>query len=193
MPPTCSICRNQAKDDINSALLGSASLRDIAGRFGVARSSLDRHRRKCLGPRIATALARYEEIDGRRLVSDLLGLRERLAAGVLRTSAEQDYATLRGLSAEFRQTIELIGRFTGDLEGGGVKIDARQQVAVLASNLSVDELRVLAHQMRAEALDAGSSPDTLGSPLPPEPVEASFRVLPAPSGLPTQAGASSHA
>jgi hypothetical protein len=186
MAPTCSICRNQVRDEINSALLGSGSLRDIAGRFGVAKSSLDRHRRKCLGPRIATALARYEEVDGKRLVADLLGLRERLAAGVLRTSASEDYGNLRSLSAELRQTVELIGRFTGDLEAaGGVRIDARRQVAVIAS-MSEDELRAL-----ARAALNNPAPDALGSPLVSHVVESSSRPVPRLSGPRAQPGARS--
>jgi hypothetical protein len=195
MPPKCSICRNEARDEINSALLGSGSLRDIAERFGVAKSSLDRHRRKCLSPRIATALARYEEVDSKRLVADLLGLRERLAAGVLRTSAEQDYVSLRGLTSEFLKTIELIGRFTGDLEStrAGVTIDARRTVAVLASNLSVDELRALARQAQMVDEGEGTSSDALGRPLVSEPVEASFRQAPRLSGPQDAAGACSRA
>jgi hypothetical protein len=161
MPPKCSICGNEARDEINSALLSSASLRDIAERFGVATSSLHRHRRKCLTPRIAIALARYEEIDGKRLVADLLGIRDHLAAGVMRTSAAKEYGVLVALSGEYRKLVELVGRFTGDLETGTrVSIDARRQVAVLAS-LSEDELRALA---RADVIE-GSSPDALARPL----------------------------
>jgi hypothetical protein len=186
MPATCSICRNEARDEINSALLGSGSLRDIAGRFGVAKSSLDRHRRKCLHSKVATALARYEEIDGKRLVADLLGLREHLAAGVLRTSAAKEYGALVALSGQQLKTIEMIGRLIGVLGDGGshVSIDARKQVAVLA-NLSERELRALA----SAALDASAS-DALGSPLASDVVQTSFRPVPRRSGLAVQVGAS---
>jgi hypothetical protein len=185
MPATCSICRNQAKDQINSALLGAGSLRDIAGRFGVASSSLHRHRSKCLAPRIATALARYEEIDAKRLVNDLLGLRERLAAGVLRTSAAEEYGAMVALSGEFRKAVELIGRFTGDLETGTrVSIDARKQVAVLAS-LSEDELRALA---RVDVIE-GSSPDALARPLVSSRVRTLSATAPRLSGPQDAAGA----
>jgi hypothetical protein len=177
MPATCSICRNEAKDEINSALLGGGSLRDIAGRFGVAKSSLDRHRRKCLHPKIATALARYEEIDGKRLVADLLGLREHLAAGVLRTSSAQEYGALVALNGQYLKTVEMIGRLIGVLgDGPHVSIDARKQVAVVA-NLSDAELRALAR-------------DAMGSPLVSDAVETSFRPIPRHSGLPAQVGAS---
>jgi hypothetical protein len=143
-PRKCSICGNEARDEINSALFGNTSLRAVAVNFGVARSSLDRHRRKCLTPRIALALARFEEIDRKRLVADLLGIRDHLAAGVMRTSAAKEYGALVALSGEYRKLVELVGRFTGDLETGTrVSIDARKQVAVLAS-LSEDELRALA-------------------------------------------------
>jgi hypothetical protein len=43
MPPKCTICQHKQRPDIDSALVSQASLRDIAGQYGVGKSSLSRH------------------------------------------------------------------------------------------------------------------------------------------------------
>lgn len=45
---SCSICSNPKHADIDNALYRRMKLRDIAAQFGVSRSSLSRHGRKCL-------------------------------------------------------------------------------------------------------------------------------------------------
>lgn len=44
VPRTCTICNHPQRAAIDQALVSGGSLRDIAGRFGVAKSSLERHR-----------------------------------------------------------------------------------------------------------------------------------------------------
>jgi len=43
MPQTCSICKHPRKKAINAELVRGASYRDIAGRFGVSSSAVERH------------------------------------------------------------------------------------------------------------------------------------------------------
>jgi len=65
----CRICSSRAVDDVNSALVGGASVRVVARRFGFSRSGTDRHARKCL-PR---ALAAYS-VPQQTLGDELRGL-----------------------------------------------------------------------------------------------------------------------
>ncbi len=57
--------------------------------------------------------------------------------------ALDDLSNARGLIAEARKNIELLGRISGVLDGPTVNIDARRQVAILG-RLDEDELRALA-------------------------------------------------
>lgn len=44
MPRTCSICRDEQREEIDAALSSGTSLRDIAGQYQVGKSSLSRHK-----------------------------------------------------------------------------------------------------------------------------------------------------
>lgn len=44
MPQTCSVCRSPDRDAIDRALVAGEALRDIAGRFGPAKSAVARHK-----------------------------------------------------------------------------------------------------------------------------------------------------
>lgn len=44
MPRTCTICASPKRNEIDSALIDGGTLRDIAGRFKVSKSAVDRHR-----------------------------------------------------------------------------------------------------------------------------------------------------
>jgi hypothetical protein len=153
MPRECSICRHDRRDDINRALLGSASLRDIEGQFRISKSSLDRHRRLHLTPKVANAIARHEDIDAERLKSYAVGLLEHAMFGVLRSRQEEDFAGQRAYLAEARKGVELLARLSGVIgDRAAVQIDARKQVAVLA-NLSEEDLRALA---RGDVIDGAA-------------------------------------
>jgi hypothetical protein len=43
MPRTCTICNRPDRDAIEHAVVTGGSMRDIAGRYGVSKSSLYRH------------------------------------------------------------------------------------------------------------------------------------------------------
>lgn len=79
MPLVCTVCTHPKVKEINAALLaGVPSLRDIAGRYGLQKSSLSRHR-KCNG----AALARRAEV-----IADRRG--ESLAEEIRRKKGEAE-------------------------------------------------------------------------------------------------------
>jgi hypothetical protein len=71
MPRTCTVCIRTDRDDIEQQLISGTSLRDIAGRTRLARSSLSRH---LAGHLPATITEESTARDGQRAN----GLRERL-------------------------------------------------------------------------------------------------------------------
>jgi hypothetical protein len=71
MARTCSVCVRSDRDAIEHAAVTGGSLRDIAGRYGVSKSSLSRHLEAHLP---ATTIVRVQEADRDRAA----GLRERL-------------------------------------------------------------------------------------------------------------------
>jgi hypothetical protein len=71
MPRTCTICDRPDRDEIEHAAVSGGSLRDIAGRYGVAKSSLSRH--------LASHLPAATVLETQNADSDrAAGLRERL-------------------------------------------------------------------------------------------------------------------
>src|SRR5919197_6668583 len=89
MANTCRICRSDRRQQIDRDLIGPESLREISARYGLAKSSLHRHRTTCLRPKVAAAIARREDVSADRLVSTVNGMLEMALVGVLR-SRKQD-------------------------------------------------------------------------------------------------------
>jgi hypothetical protein len=52
---TCLTCRYEAREAIDAALVAGEPLRDIAGRTGLSKSSLDRHKRDHLSATLVKA------------------------------------------------------------------------------------------------------------------------------------------
>ena len=58
MPRPCSVCTHPQHAEIDKALIGGESYRDVAGRFGVPKSSLGRHKSEHLHREVAATQAR---------------------------------------------------------------------------------------------------------------------------------------
>ena len=141
----------------------------IADETGLAATSIRRHRDSHLGPKLADALARREEIDADKLLDWLTGLHDKTLMGIARTEAKADWGAMRGFIREARANIELLGRLAGIIDPApSTFIDARRQTAVLAA-LSEEELRAIA----AAAVEGEQ---------PSEPVPQAFPALVSPYG-----------
>lgn len=169
MPTICSICSDQRAREIDEDLLSGASVRDVEGRYGISKSAVDRHRRRCLGPKALRALARHEEQTEARLAATANGILDRLAFQAIRAQQaardarqDDDIATERLWLADERaslrdltKALETQARLVGVLgDRPQVTIDVRRQVAVLAS-MSEDQLRALAAGGELPAPGAG--------------------------------------
>lgn len=118
----CTVCRHERAADIDQALLGGTSIRDVAGTFGVARSSVGRHRLNHLSAGAITDEP-AEPGDGERRPLQLVEVHGRLAelADRLEKVIELATRTRKAPAAvtairELRQTLEAIARIQADPE-----------------------------------------------------------------------------
>jgi hypothetical protein len=155
MANTCSICRSQRRNEIDRDLIGPESLREISARYGLAKSSLHRHRARCLAPKIAGAIARREEVSADRLISYANGLLDHALGGMLRARQADDDSGMRAFMAESRKQIELLARL-GHVIGPSplVQVDARRQTVNVLANLSEDELRAALSRADSNVIEA---------------------------------------
>jgi hypothetical protein len=101
----CRCCTHREREAIDGAILAGDSLRAIAGRFGVAKSSVDRHR-----PHIVEKARQIERDFSLRTVRDITShmarLQGRVERLVLRLEKRDDHRTtlagLRELREGFR-------------------------------------------------------------------------------------------
>lgn len=68
MPPTCTICRHEKREEIDQALLEGTPFRNIAKRYGTSTTALFRHRKTD----IPTALMKAKEVKEVRNADTLL-------------------------------------------------------------------------------------------------------------------------
>ena len=144
---TCSICKNEAKEAVDQALVAGTSLRDIAGQYGLSKSSLDRHHQNHLSATLVAATARRELAHGANLLDRVNGLVDKAMASVERAEAKGDERAVQGGIREARHSLELTGRITGELRDNNR--DAAPETALdaiikLAGALSEAQLRGMA-------------------------------------------------
>jgi hypothetical protein len=135
----CSICISSNRSEVEDALLHGDSVRAVAGRHGLSKSAVSRHRQNCLAPKVAAAarlLASAEEtrsdvvqaeeiLNGEILPSygdvlALTGLLSRLARSLDRLDGAADqaarndtYMALSSLSGQLHRGIEAAARMQG--------------------------------------------------------------------------------
>jgi len=115
MAKVCSICIHPNRDAIDRSLIVDAlSVRDLAGRHGLSKSSLDRHKAHA-----SAALKRAKDVAEYRRGEKLLDRVEALHTRAVRISdkAEEEGewgASISGVR-EGRSCLELVGRLTGEL------------------------------------------------------------------------------
>ncbi len=102
MPRTCVVCSNSHRSEIDKRLAAGASLRDIAGHFGVSKSALARHREHA-GAAIAKAAERREESIGASSLEEIGRIQAKLWAVFNRLEEEKDH---RGQIVALREARE---------------------------------------------------------------------------------------
>ncbi len=128
MPRTCTICTHDQRNAINAALVRNEPLRDIAGRYGTSKSSLERHKAEHLPAKLAKAHEANEVAHARTLLDEVRALRGK-AVGILLTAERAgDLRTALLAIREARSCIELLAEMEGELQRNpqiNITIDAR--------------------------------------------------------------------
>lgn len=121
MPPKCQICCHPERAAIDRAIVENGSIRDIAGRFKVGRSSVDRHKKH-----IPKILAKAKQAETVAESSTLLSRVEKLLARCESLFAKAEEAKEWGAAAsaarEIRGSLELLAKLSGELKTGGINV-----------------------------------------------------------------------
>jgi hypothetical protein len=72
----CTICTHAHATEINQLLIQSTPYRDIAGRFGISKSTVERHRMRCLPAHLVKAAEAEGVTDASSLMARLRGLEQ---------------------------------------------------------------------------------------------------------------------
>ena len=115
MARTCTICKHNQRDAIESALIDGQPYRNIAERFAVSATALHRHKARDISKALARAAEAQEMSRDRDLLERVRDLVES-AHGILATAeARGDHRTALAAIREVRGTLELLGKITGEL------------------------------------------------------------------------------
>ena len=95
---TCSICKSEAKEAVDRALVAGSSLRDIAGQYGLSKSALDRHQVNHLSATLVKVVEAQDDAHGGRLLEQAQGLVNEALASIERSkSAGKEKEVLGGI------------------------------------------------------------------------------------------------
>jgi hypothetical protein len=121
----CTVCSHARRDEINTALLARVGVREVARRYELDKSTVSRHQRLHLIPRLTAAEsavpARLQAIEDHEVHLDVMAsmrdLHRRTLA--LLTKAEESNDSHLALRAirEARGNLQLLGHLDGSLNG----------------------------------------------------------------------------
>ena len=109
MPRTCLACASSNRVEIDKALANGTSLRDIAGRWGVSRSALDRHKSH-VALTITKVQEKREEKLGESPLDQIQRVQRKLWEVLAKMEAQEDH---RGSVVALRKIRECMERHAG--------------------------------------------------------------------------------
>ncbi len=119
MSRICTVCAHPERRVIDQALVDGASLRGIAGRYGLTDSSVARHKAEHLPQAMAKAQDAAEVAHGDDLLAEVRSLQARALSILDAAEALGDLKTALAAIRETRGTLELLAKLTGDLQQEG--------------------------------------------------------------------------
>lgn len=152
MARTCTVCGHAQRAEIDRELVAGAGCRDIAGRFGLSKSSVERHK----GDHVPELLRKAEEAEQVANADDLLAKVKHLEADAKRigkaAEGARDYrGALQGIR-ELTRIVELQARLMGKLQETQVNILINPEWTLVRGEL----LNVLAPYPEARAAVAAA-------------------------------------
>ena len=144
MPLECSICMRADRTAIDAAIVaGNESIRAMADRWSVSKTTLLRHREH-IPSRLVAAHAAAEVVKADTLLDKVLGLEadaRRIGAAAERGD---DLRTALASVRELVRIVELLGKVSGELASGpAVTVNIGIQTLIQQHGVSEEELRVL--------------------------------------------------
>jgi hypothetical protein len=113
MPRRCSVCSHGQRGAIDEALATRPdSIRDIAGRFGLSKTAVARHKTEHLPTHLAKAVEAQEISSASSLLEQMMDLQRRTLE-ILNQPDSQRVAV--AAISQARQNIELLAELTGKL------------------------------------------------------------------------------
>jgi len=110
MPRKCSVCVHPKQGLIDKAIVAGESYRDIAGRYGLSRSAVERHANGHLPTTLVEAEEAKEAVRAGDLLNEVNSLKDR-ALTILDTAEKaEDWRTALGCIKEARGSIELLAK-----------------------------------------------------------------------------------
>ena len=116
MPRTCSVCAHPERATIDKALVAGGTLRDIAGRYGLSKSAVERHAAEHLPAALVAAVGAEETRQALDVLQQLKTINA-AALTVLRDAraAGDGDLMLKAIDRVHRQ-VELQAKLLGDLD-----------------------------------------------------------------------------
>jgi hypothetical protein len=114
MSQLCSICIHPDREAIDQELISGTPVRDIAGRYGIGKSSINRHKKHIPGA-LVKAQEAGDVVRGDTLLKQVRELHQRAQGITSKAEQSGDLKTaLQGIR-EVRGCLELLGRVMGEL------------------------------------------------------------------------------
>lgn len=143
MTMTCKTCRHPQREEIDRALALGESTRGIAGRYGLAKSGVDRHASLHLRPALALQAQKMDDHE-KSIMVEMLSLHRRTLALLEQAEQAGDLRSALAAIREARGNLELVGRASGELLPPQV-----QQVYIGLGVADESELRRIVEQHKA--------------------------------------------
>jgi hypothetical protein len=123
MAQTCTICTHARRVDINRSLVDGSPVRELAKRFGVSKSALQRHKDDHLSKVILGNAEARKKLEGLSVVERAEQLYEQ-TQGILEaaTAANEPGLALKAIQRLERQ-LELVGRLLGEIRDIGPTVN----------------------------------------------------------------------
>ena len=98
----CSICLSNNRNEVEDALIRGDSVRAIAGRHGLSKSAVSRHRQNCLAPKVVAAARLLTSAEETR--SEVVQAEEILTGEIL--PSHGDVLALTGLLSRLARSLD---------------------------------------------------------------------------------------
>ena len=116
MAQVCTICSHNDKDKINRALLTGQSNRSIAAQYGLAETSLRRHKDNHLTQALIKGKEVQEVTQADTLIGDLQFLKGKAMTLLGKAQEVDDLKAASSLIGQARQVIETLAEVRGELD-----------------------------------------------------------------------------